>query len=74
MTLAIRDGGRGVTIRATGEEARRLRRAIAAALASEYDQNASEPIADRSKTSGKGMGASVVLRASCGRFEGGAHE
>lgn len=62
MTLAIRDGAKGVTIRATGQDAARLRRYIAFALAPECAENGPEPLPNAPKEKSRGTGAPLALR------------
>lgn len=62
MTLTIRDGAKGVTIRATGRDAARVRRHLALALAPEPAENGQEALPNAPKSFSRGTGAPIGLR------------
>ena len=62
MTLTIRDGAKGVTVRATGADAHRLRAAIASAIDPECTQEAREALPNAPKGNFRGTGAPLALR------------
>ncbi len=62
MSLAIRDSAKGVTIRATGADATRLRWAIASALTPEGAENGPQGLPNRSKTESHTSGTPMALR------------
>lgn len=61
MSLTIRDGAKGVTIRATGVDASRLRWAIASALTPEGTEKGPQSLPNRSKTERHTSAAPVAL-------------
>lgn len=64
MTITIRDSAKGVTIRAVGVDAAKIRKAIAVSLAPELAENGQEPLPNAPKGNSRGTGAPIGLRIS----------
>lgn len=62
MTITIRDSAKGVTIRAVGVDAAKIRKAIAVSLAPELAENGQEPLPNAPKSISRGSGAPIGLR------------
>lgn len=70
MTLVVRDSAKGVTIRATGQDAARLRKHLALALAPECAENGLEPLPNAPKGNAAGIARPLALRIATAQRAG----